>query len=308
MNSNCPVCGNSSEELYKAGRNKILSSLNSFFGAAFSPSIIKTDYIIRKCNSCTLEFADPLLPGDNEFYEALASHEGYYPHVREEYGIVSAEIAKTKGTNAKILDIGCGSGDFLEMLRNEKFTNACGIDATAASVEACKAKGLDAYRCRIEDFEKGPFDAIVSFHCLEHVDNPVEFIRLALEKLSPGGTLYISTPYSPQTHEYGWFHPLNHPPHHLLRLNEISYRALAEKTGSNIRFMNFNSVSPRSLFRTSFSFAAYGKNLPGSSAKMGLRMLGKPLLALRIWKKMKSREIIDGKIAGNEILVLFQKN
>lgn len=306
MNIACPICRTTSFFHLKLERGEIVHALEKFIGTKFQTSIVKADYSMYVCPACELEFAEPLLAGDEEFYNALTNVPGYYPEVRGEYKIVADRIRSTYGLNAKVVDIGCGGGDFLSIMKSTGFTQAMGIDLTPASVEKCHAKGIEAYCERIENTTHGPFDAVVSFHCLEHVEDPVGFINAALTRLKPGGSLFISTPYSPQCVEYGWYHPLNYPPHHTLRLNTTSYRKLGEVTGTEVEFINFSEASLMSNVRSAFSFAAYGNNISGSSVKVLGKMLLRPFLALKMFWKVMTRERINNKIAGPDILVVFQ--
>ncbi|OYU94265.1 MAG: methyltransferase type 12 [Bacteroidetes bacterium B1(2017)] len=76
--------------------------------------------------------------------------------------------------NAKILDIGCGYGQFLNTLKEQGYTNITGIDISNESINECKTKGLNAIQIEdIRDFSKGvteKFDFITMSHVLEHID------------------------------------------------------------------------------------------------------------------------------------------
>jgi O-antigen chain-terminating methyltransferase len=96
----------------------------------------------------------------------------------------------------RVLDIGCGRGEFLELMGGA----ARGIDLNAEDVAACRAKGLDAevadlfpYLASLED---GSLDGVFSSHVIEHVPplRVPEMIRLVSAKLAPGGRLAIETP------------------------------------------------------------------------------------------------------------------
>jgi hypothetical protein len=84
-------------------------------------------------------------------------------------------------------------------------------------------------------FRANEFAVVTSFHCLEHVDQPVEFVRGLLCATTAGGRVFLSTPYSPMSFERDWFDVLNHPPHHMTRWNLRAYQKLAEILGVQIR-------------------------------------------------------------------------
>jgi 2-polyprenyl-3-methyl-5-hydroxy-6-metoxy-1,4-benzoquinol methylase len=300
----CPICRSASTPVYSLSREKITDGLNRFFNTRFDPAIITTHYTILRCQGCTLEFPDPLLPGNDEFYHALVKQPGYYSDYRPEYDAVADLIGPAAQTK-NILDIGCGEGDFLVLMQKRGHTQLEGIDTTEASVACGREKGLAITNSRIETFAGGPFQAITAFHCLEHVDDPLAFINQAMKKLAPGGKLFVATPYSPQVSEMFWYHPLNNPPHHMLRLNAKAYKKLAAETGTQVELINFQTASYTSMIRSAFSFAVYGENKKGSSLSMMAKMLTRPVTSFKVIRNMLKREKINGRTAGSDILAVF---
>ena len=100
---------------------------------------------------------------------------------------------------ASVLDIGCGRGEFLEVMR-EAGVSARGIDLSAESVAHCHDKGLDAEIADLFTYlaaqPDGEFDGILSSQVVEHLppERVPEMIRLCGAKLRRGGVLAIETP------------------------------------------------------------------------------------------------------------------
>ncbi len=98
-----------------------------------------------------------------------------------------------------VLDIGCGRGEFLELMR-EAGVPACGIDLGEECVATCRAKGLAAERADLFEYLTGLADqslgGIFCAQVVEHLppERVPEFIRLAQQKLARGGVLAIETP------------------------------------------------------------------------------------------------------------------
>lgn len=97
------------------------------------------------------------------------------------------------------LDLGCGRGEWLELLRDERMT-AVGVDDNPVSVERCVARGLqvvrgDAIAYLLEQPDHA-FSVVSLFHVVEHL--PTEtMVRMLLEArrvLIPGGLLIVETP------------------------------------------------------------------------------------------------------------------
>jgi O-antigen chain-terminating methyltransferase len=98
-----------------------------------------------------------------------------------------------------VLDIGCGRGEFLEMMRDASVP-ARGIDVGAESVAACRLKGLDAEIADVFPYlasvEEGTLDGIFCSQVVEHLppERLPELIRLCAERLAHGGVIAIETP------------------------------------------------------------------------------------------------------------------
>lgn len=117
----------------------------------------------------------------------------------------------------EILDLGCGRGEFLELLRDRGFRGA-GVDLNAQMVEACRGKGLRAEQADLLDALAGRADAsldgIFSAQVIEHLPAAVleRLIELAQAKLAPGGTLILETinPTSVYALVHAFFADLSH--------------------------------------------------------------------------------------------------
>ena len=98
-----------------------------------------------------------------------------------------------------VLDIGCGRGEFLELMREARVP-AYGIDLDPASVEMCRAKGLSAEVVDLfELLGQGagtPYDGIFASQLVEHLppEQLPRMVKLCAERLKPGGVLALETP------------------------------------------------------------------------------------------------------------------
>lgn len=116
-----------------------------------------------------------------------------------------------------VLDIGCGRGEWLELLR-ESGIAAHGIDSNAAAVARCMALGLDARHAdlatHLDTLEAGSLGAVTAFHVAEHLTFPalVGMVDAAWRVLAPGGLLILETP-NPETMRVGATTFYNDPTH-----------------------------------------------------------------------------------------------
>jgi SAM-dependent methyltransferase len=97
-----------------------------------------------------------------------------------------------------VLDVGCGRGEFLELLRAAG-VGARGIDLNHEMVELCRERGLDVVKADAVGYLSGLADAsldgIFSAQVVEHLKPSylLRFLELTFEKLRPGGTLVLET-------------------------------------------------------------------------------------------------------------------
>lgn len=97
------------------------------------------------------------------------------------------------------LDIGCGKGEWLDLLRKISFP-AAGIDCNPDFVMHCKDEGLNVDEadlfCFFEDDGKPEYSLITAFHLIEHLspDRLPWFLGALFSRLMPGGMLILETP------------------------------------------------------------------------------------------------------------------
>ena len=94
----------------------------------------------------------------------------------------------------KILDVGCGSGQLLLDLPESWIKKGVELDEKAVSF--AKSRGLDVVQGSFETLKQipGEFDCIICAHVIEHIYEPTLMIKLAIDKLSAGGELWVQWP------------------------------------------------------------------------------------------------------------------
>ncbi|MES2202413.1 MAG: methyltransferase domain-containing protein [candidate division FCPU426 bacterium] len=163
---------------------------------------------IVRCPRCRLMFSDP--QPDDQALSAIYSNDyfltgpegsavsGYRSMKRATARLYLDQLAAYLGNSrGKLLEIGCGTGEFLVEAKGKGFEVA-GMDLSShACASANLLLGPDTVKLGGPDdlaFADGEFDVCVLFDVLEHVRDPVVFLEKLRRTLKPGGTLFVCTP------------------------------------------------------------------------------------------------------------------
>lgn len=137
----------------------------------------------------------------------------------------------TISKNTRILDVGCGNGsNFLYPLAEIGFKNLRGCDPYLKTSIAYP-NGLQIDNAHIFQ-TKGEWDIITYHHSFEHIDDPMEHMKMVYKLLKPGGVCVIRIP---TTSSFAWEHygvnwvQLDAPRHFYLHSRE-SMQVIAEQS------------------------------------------------------------------------------
>jgi SAM-dependent methyltransferase len=103
-----------------------------------------------------------------------------------------------EGTDGPVLDVGCGRGEFIDLLRSHGIP-AQGIDLNSGMVDVCRQRGLDVVQgdavTHLASLANGSLGGVFASQVVEHLEPAylLRFLELAHEKLKPGGRLVLET-------------------------------------------------------------------------------------------------------------------
>lgn len=109
-----------------------------------------------------------------------------------------ANYCEKKGVNVRrLIDVGAGFGIFLdEWAKKFPKTKVIAIEPSASLADECRNKKIEVVQSIVEEVKdtyQGIADLVVCFEVLEHVHEPVNFIKKLKSLARPGGLIFVST-------------------------------------------------------------------------------------------------------------------
>jgi SAM-dependent methyltransferase len=133
---------------------------------------------------------------EHGYLELERRYRGTEEEIRER---IAAYLPYLKDLPGPVLDLGCGRGEALALLRDHGIAGR-GVDSSERMVQLCRDRGLDAevgdLFAVLAGVAEGSLGGVISFHVIEHLPGPAldRLVRLAGRALKPGGVLILETP------------------------------------------------------------------------------------------------------------------
>jgi SAM-dependent methyltransferase len=196
---NCPICNTDAAKAKLFLKESIQEDrLNSFsFASRKIPEFM--NYQLVRCPQCDLIYVDHP-PKNSEL--ARQYHVSNFDSSEEandaanSYANMISGVLNHLTTKDAALEIGTGTGIFLEYLKGQGFTNLQGVEPSSAAIAAApehRQKWIREAIFEESDFVENSFDLICCFMTLEHVGDPNQIVGAASRLLKPGGALVLVT-------------------------------------------------------------------------------------------------------------------
>lgn len=169
---------------------------------AFSPTIFsarrppdRIHYRLVRCDACGLVRSDPV--ADEGLVNALYARSRFtyraeLDNLQRTYGVYLARTRRWAGSSESLLEVGCGSGFFLDEALRQGYRHVAGLEPSQDAIEhapnhLCPYIFNDILRPGL--FPADRFDRVCLFQVLDHIAEPADFLAECFRVLHPGGVI-----------------------------------------------------------------------------------------------------------------------
>lgn len=208
----------------------------------------KEEFKIVECSGCGFWFTNPIPEIDKigEYYKS----ENYISHTSSKkglferlYHIVRKRAIKKKfnlvgkgRSSGELLDIGCGTGDFLSFVQQQNW-KVKGLEPSDDARSMASEKGLEtSAETELYNLPDATYDRITMWHVLEHVYNLNEDLKQIKRVLKDDGKFFVAVPNrsSYDAQKYGKFWAAYDLPIHLYHFTPADINKLMKAHGMEV--------------------------------------------------------------------------
>jgi len=200
-----------------------------------------------------------------QYFDHIES--GYYPFSFVRDKVITRFVRKLIPRGHKILDLGCGTGRFISLLKDDYETYGMDISEWAVSEARkrnCSTTFLN-HSLEQSDMFSFQFNGIVAINVIEHFANPEAMLEKLHSNIKPGGYLFIHMPVASNRMSKYLLNRFYHDETHVFipsikqlnaLLDKIGFSMIGERSGS---FIFLPPFSRRVLEMTPAYFGIYKK-------------------------------------------------
>jgi SAM-dependent methyltransferase len=244
----CPVCGSERRQI-------------SFH--------LRDPYSVARCTSCGFYYLYPrVIEGvlqeayrQPSYYEggdcgyADTSYTAQESALRATFKCLLHNLAERRVTGGALLEIGCGYGYLLDEAR-AYFDRRVGTEFSVEGAEIARSTGAEVFVGGIEQIcAERKFDCILAIQVIEHVYQPLTFVKQLIRLAQPGGHIVFATPDMGGVLRkvMGRYWPSFKVPEHVGYFDSMTLSRLMEKAGlSDVRPLPYPHAFPLGLLTAKF--------------------------------------------------------
>jgi len=307
--SSCPICNGATKHGFSAKKYAFSKCVSGDCGHVFVdpiPSFEELDVYYAK-NTSGLENSDSWTMAEDYASNPQLVHNFYS---KNRIGFLRNRGYLSERTS--VLDVGCSTGMFLRVLKDQGINDVCGVDVSIEQVTHCQeVNQIRAFR-ELNQIPAGEqFDLVCLYAVLEHVPNPREVMADSVERLSVGGRLIVDVPNYRSLYRVltgkKWLWLI--PPVHLGYFCPKSMRKLAATAGLEIDYRSTKSTSTYTYILAHHVFEIMKKDMPSTSLSAS-NFRARAIFAFEmILRLLLSPVSILMRLTGthNQIIYVFKK-
>ncbi|HEY7002606.1 MAG TPA: class I SAM-dependent methyltransferase [Candidatus Udaeobacter sp.] len=246
----CPLCGSDGREF---------------------PFRLRDGFTVARCVECGFHYLYPRLVESamQQVYRELSYYEGGAcgyadtSYTAQEFALRATfkrllhNLAEHGVAGGELLEIGCGYGYLLDEARSF-FDRRVGTDFSPQGAEIARATGAEVFVGGIEQVPlDAKFDFVIGTQLIEHVYEPVSFVKRLISHTKPGGHIVLATPDigGLLRKVMGRHWPSFKVPEHVLYFDYRTLSSLMHTAGlSNVRRLPYPHAFPFGLIVAKFGF------------------------------------------------------
>ncbi len=148
-----------------------------------------------RCNRCGLVRSDPV--ADTEilaglYARSIVTYDDEIPDLKHTYGHYLARVSRYNPNTGSLLEVGCGSGFFLEQALTQGYQEVRGVEPSREAVQNAVPSIQPYLICdmmRPGLFKMAQFDCVCLFQVFDHITDPGDILDECFRVLKPGGVL-----------------------------------------------------------------------------------------------------------------------
>ena len=228
---------------------------------------VKGQWDYRRCGSCGVLQIHPFPTVEDLILAYSVDYHGYRTSAEKgrlykllfeiKDALFRRKALKSIPRGAAMLDVGCGSGEYLRRLEFLEPSRRDGIDFNEKAVGLAREKGIDTFQGIFADFPAEPetYDVVFMNNYLEHTLTPKAELEKAFSLLKPGGQLIGEVPNFRSFDQklFGRYWGGNHVPRHTFQFEPKPLRSLLSEAG----FQNVRTKQELSTNHFTLSFQNY---------------------------------------------------
>ena len=305
----CTICGD-----YNNGKYLFEKSSNNF------DSNCLRIYKCRKCKSIYLGKYNSNFEEDlYAYYDKSSDYtkDQVYSQLTKQSYIKVLGLLKAYGSGQTILDVGCGNGSFVDIAMENGY-KVRGIDLSQSAINIGLKFNLPVENMDFlsSEIRNASFDVITMFEVIEHLPEPVKFLKKAELVVRPNGIVYLTTPNfnSIERRIFGKRWNIFHREHLTYFTPGTLRGAITDNTGFKILHVETRNISSELI-------AFFTHLLPASSSLNSSNMSGglksdtpQPDIRARIsnspwlsWLKRCANYFLNATGLGATIVIVLQR-